>query len=147
MALQLVCPHCQAINRLPPERLGESPRCGRCPQALVQKQPLPLGRAAFETHLQHSGLPLLVDFWAPWCNPCLMMAPQFSQATAYLEPRVRCAKVDTQAEPELAARFNIRSIPTLALFANGVELARQPGAMGAADIVAWTTQQLAAHRS
>jgi thioredoxin 2 len=87
-------------------------------------------------------LPVLVDFWAPWCGPCKMMAPQFQQAARQLEPRIRLAKVNTEAEPHLAAQFGIRSIPTLALFQGGREIARQAGAMGVQDIVRWVSAQL-----
>ena len=98
--------------------------------------------ASFKADVLESGVPVLVDFWAPWCGPCRQMAPAFEQAAAQLEPRVRVAKVDTEAVPELGQRFNIRSIPTLALFRGGREIARQPGAMGAADIVRWTQSHL-----
>ena len=97
---------------------------------------------SFSRHVERSDLPLLVDFWAPWCGPCKMMAPQFQQAARLLEPRVRLAKVDTEAEPQLGARYGIRSIPTLVLFRGGSELARQSGALGAQDIVRWATAQL-----
>lgn len=132
------CPACGALNRVPDARLGESPACGKCHQPLFAGKPLALDEAGFALHVERGGLPVLVDFWAPWCGPCRMMAPHFEQAAAQLEPRVRLAKVDTEAEPGLGGRFGIRSIPTLALFAGGREIARQAGAMGAADIVRWT---------
>ena len=142
-ALHIACPHCHALNRVPPARLGEAPACGRCHRALFDGHPLELGVDHFATHYTRSDLPLLVDFWAPWCGPCQVMAPQFAQAAAMLEPQVRLAKVNTQNEPTLGQQFGIRSVPTIALFHGGRELARQAGAMGAADIVRWTRHHLA----
>jgi thioredoxin 2 len=138
----IVCPHCGAVNRIPEMRLAEKPNCGRCHQALFSGHPVALTGATFQTHLDRNDIPLLVDFWAPWCGPCLMMAPQYAQAAGALEPRVRLAKVDTEAEQALGAQFNIRSIPTLALFKGGREVARQAGAMGSADIVRWVQSRV-----
>ena len=140
--LHIACPYCDIINRVPADRLTERPNCGRCHRALFEGVPVALTGENFARHLERSDLPLLVDFWAPWCGPCKMMAPQFQQAARLLEPRVRLAKVDTEAEPELGARYGIRSIPTLVLFSGGHELARQNGAMGTQDIVRWATAQL-----
>jgi len=141
-ALKVACPHCHAINRLPVQRLGEAPICGRCRKPLFDRHPVALGVETFAAHRDRSELPLLVDFWAPWCGPCLMMAPNFEAAAAQLEPRVRLAKVDTQSQAALGRQFGIRSIPTLVLFAHGREIARQAGALGTADIVRWTLANL-----
>jgi thioredoxin 2 len=130
------------VNRIPDARMQEKPNCGRCHQPLFTGQPVALTGASFPTQLDRNDIPLLVDFWAPWCGPCLMMAPQYEQAAAALEPRVRLAKVDTEAEQALGAQFNIRSIPTLALFKGGREVARQAGAMASADIVRWVQSRV-----
>lgn len=134
--MHLVCPQCGTINRVPDERLGDGPVCGSCKAALLAAEPFALTDASFNTFITHSGLPVVVDFWAAWCGPCKMMAPQFREAAKQL-PRVRFAKVDTEAATQTAARFDIRSIPTLVLFEGGKEIARQPGAMRASEIMRW----------
>lgn len=140
-SLHLVCPHCQAINRLPAARLAQQPNCGQCRRAIFTVHPVELTAADFSRHIEHNDIPVLVDFWAPWCGPCKMMAPAYAQAADLLEPHVRLAKVDTEAEQLLGARYAIRSIPTLILFKGGHEVARQAGAMGAQDIVRWVRAQ------
>ena len=143
-SLQISCPHCGAVNRVPRERLGDGPACGKCSQPLFTARPLALDSDTFDLHLIRSGLPLLVDFWAPWCGPCRVMAPHFEAAAAQLEPAMRLAKVDTQAEPGLGTRFGIRSIPTLVLFQHGRELARTSGTLATAGIVDWAKAQRSA---
>jgi thioredoxin 2 len=136
-ALHVVCPHCHTTNRVRQEDLARAPDCGSCHRALFDGKPANLDEAAFTRHTTRSDLPVLVDFRAPWCGPCRMMAPAYEQAAAQLEPHVRVAKLNTEEATALASRLNIRSIPTLALFVKGREVARQAGAMGAADIVRW----------
>ena len=140
---QIVCPHCNTPNMVPEERLVDRPNCGKCHEGLFNAHPAALTTASFERHISRSDIPVLVDFWAPWCGPCKMMAPAFEEAADILEPNVRLAKLNTEDEQMIGAQWGIRSIPTMVLFKGGKEIARQSGAMMAGDIVRWTQSQLA----
>jgi thioredoxin 2 len=135
--VHVVCAHCATSNRVPVGRLGDDPKCGSCKLALLPGKPFELTQASFERHVAGSDLPLIVDFWAAWCGPCRMMAPAYEHAAARLAPKIRLAKLDTDRAPEIAARFGIRSIPTLIAFKHGREIARQSGAMSPGQIVDW----------
>jgi thioredoxin 2 len=142
-SLHVACPSCDTLNRMPRSRLGQAGKCGRCGSPLFQGKSLALDARRFAAHAERSDLPLLIDFWAAWCGPCQMMAPVFEQAAVQLEPNVRLAKVDTEAAPDLAARFGIRNIPTLVLIHHGREVGRSAGAMPLSALVGWVRQTLA----
>jgi len=135
--IEIVCPHCSKVNRVPAPRMLEHPICGNCKQEIFTEAPFESNGEQFVKHITRNDIPVLVDFWAPWCGPCTAMAPAFAQATEQLEPNIRLIKVNTEANPEIAAQYAIRSIPTMVLFRGGKEFARQSGAMSASSIVSW----------
>jgi thioredoxin 2 len=141
-AVRVVCAHCATTNRVPRARLGDGAKCGNCKELLLTGKPFELSKATFERQIETTDLPLVVDFWAPWCGPCRMMAPAYEQAAAQLAPGIRLAKLNTEDEPELAARFGIRGIPTLIAFANGKEVARQSGALDLSRLLAWIKSEV-----
>jgi len=141
-SLHIVCPHCNGVNRLPAAKLREQPVCGKCKQPLFDAHPVELTSGNFAQHIDRNDIPVLVDFWAPWCGPCRTMAPSFVQAVKQLEPEMRLAKLNTEEAQEIGMRYNIRSIPTLALFVRGREIARQAGAMDTGGIVNWARSKI-----
>ena len=140
IARHIVCPNCGSVNRIPAEKAATAAKCGRCHHSLFEGKPIPVTTAAFQKHLQRDDVPLVVDFWAEWCGPCRAMAPIFEKVAKELEPNVRFLKVDTEAEPALAARYNIRGIPTMMMFRGGALVAQQVGAVGEQAMKAWIAQ-------
>lgn len=138
----VVCPHCATTNRLPRSKPAHEAKCGKCGRSVFEGRPVALTAQTFRRHIEKSDIPVVVDFWAEWCGPCKMMAPVFEQAAREMEPAVRFAKVDTEAEQAIAAQFGIRSIPTLTIFKDGRELTRQAGAMPLEHLKAWITQNI-----
>jgi thioredoxin 2 len=143
-SLHIICPHCDKTSRVPKDRLSDGAKCGHCKMALFSGHPLELNGSRFQTHVERSDIPVVVDFWAPWCGPCRMMAPVYEKAAAQLEPKLRLAKLDTDQEQNrnIAARYNIRSIPTLIVFKGGREVARQAGAMDLNSLQRWLQPHL-----
>lgn len=137
----IVCPHCDAVNRIPSERLAEAPKCGSCHEPLFGGHPREIDGAGLRRQVERNDIPVVVDFWAPWCGPCRMMAPEFERASGELGPAARLLKLNTDQEQELAGELGIRGIPTMILFVNGREAARRSGAMRSADIVRWVREQ------
>ena len=138
----IVCPHCDAVNRIAATKPIAEAKCGRCHKQLFEHKPVAVGGKSFATHVQRNDVPVVADFWAEWCGPCKAMAPAYERVAAELEPSARFLKVDTEAEPELAARYDIRSIPTLILFRHGEPTARITGARDTTGLRTWVQQQL-----
>jgi len=141
--IHVVCGHCHSVVGLPSDRLRDAPRCPKCQVALFEGKPVTLTEGNFDQHIARSTLPLVVDFWAPWCGPCIAMAPFFEATARELEPKLRFAKLNTQDEPARADRFNIRSIPTLIVFRGGKEIARKAGAMDSRQLTLWLNSVVA----
>ena len=140
--LQIVCPACAAVNRVPPHKLGDRPLCGKCRTGLITGQPINAADQNFRRYIEKSDLPLVVDFWATWCGPCQQFAPVFSQVAAEMANRAVFLKLDTEANQATAANYQIRSIPTLMIFHRGKEVARLAGALPKAQFEQWLTEQL-----
>jgi thioredoxin 2 len=146
-AKHIVCPSCNSVNRIPRGKDARNAKCGHCHQPLFTGRPVSVSAKSFATQIERNDIPVLVDFWAQWCGPCKAMAPVYERVAAEFEPEIRFLKVDTEAEPELSARYNIRSIPTLMLFRNGKVVAQQAGALGAEALRSWLRRHTASSSS
>lgn len=138
----IVCPHCNGTNRIPSGKTPDEAKCGRCKQSILDTKPINLTTENFQQHLQKNDIPVIIDFWAPWCGPCKMMGPNFEQASQNFRARVRFAKVNTEEQQSLGAHFNIRSIPTLILFKQGKEVDRLSGALDANQLITWLNERV-----
>jgi thioredoxin 2 len=146
-ARQIVCPHCGGVNRVPVERPAAKAKCGRCHNPLFAGRSFPVSTEGFATHVERSDIPVIVDFWADWCGPCHMMAPVYERIAAEFEPGARFLKLDTEAEPQIAARYSIRSIPTLIVFKDGKVAAQQAGAVSDSMLRNWLRQYVPAAKT
>jgi thioredoxin 2 len=135
--VKLTCLDCGQVNRVPAEKLDAGPKCGTCGASLISSKAVEVDLATLEKAARSDDLPLVVDFWAPWCGPCRMMAPEFSKAAAQLAGRARLVKLNTEADPQAGAKYGIRGIPTMVRFKGGREVGRQSGAVQAAVIVSF----------
>jgi len=135
--MQVICPSCHTTNRIPYERISDGPKCGQCKKPVIQTKPIDLDSSSFLKHINNSDLPVIVDFWADWCGPCKMMAPIYEKTTGEMNTKFQFTKLDTQKHQQLAARYKIQSIPTLAVFRRGKEIARQSGALPAQQFKQW----------
>ena len=142
MSIHIVCPFCNGTNRVPADKMHAELSCGKCQKPLFKQHPVALDGRALQRQINYSDVPVVVDFWAPWCGPCRTMAPEFEKVCAQLEPRARFAKVDTEAHQDAGAQYQIRSIPTLAIFKGGQEVARISGARSARDLAQWIQPHL-----